>query len=69
LGVRISREREDQAEENCPVCCGGGPAEGNYQCGVVCAMRIRKAPSFSLKKEAYLYVREAEWMQIDAYLN
>ena len=49
---------------------GGGLAEENYQCGVVYALRIRKATSFSLEKEAYLYLIEAvEWMWIDADLK
>ena len=35
-------------------------------CGVVCALRIKEATSFS-KEEGYLYQTEAmEWIQIDA---
>ena len=49
---------------------GGGLAEGNCQCDVVCALRIREATSFSLKKEAYLYLIGAvEWMWVDADIN
>jgi len=46
------------------VYCGGGR---NYQCGVLCALRIREA---TLEKEAYLYLTEVvEWMLIDVDLN
>ena len=38
--------------------CDGGLAEGNYQLGVVCALRIREATSFSLEKKVYLYLKE-----------
>ena len=44
--------------------------EGNYQCGVVCALRIRKVTSFFLEKEAYLYLTEAvERVWIGVYLQ
>ena len=52
------------------MCCGGILAEENYQCGVVYALRIREATSFSLKKDVYLYLTEAmERMQKDTVLN
>ena len=31
------------------MCCGGGLAEENYQCGVIYVVRIRKVTSFSLE--------------------
>ena len=67
------KRREDEVEGKCQ--CYGGLAEENCLCGLVrcmcgCAMRIRKATSFSKENEVYLYLSEAmEWMQIDAVLN
>ena len=48
--------------------CGGGLTEENYQCGVVCALRIRKVTS--LENKAYLYLAEAmEWIRSSADFN
>ena len=50
--------------------CGGGLTEENYLYGVICALKIREATSFSLEKEVYLYPTEtAEWMWINADPN
>ena len=37
------------------VYCGSGLIEKNYQCSVVCALRIREV---TLEKKAYLYMIE-----------
>ena len=47
-----------------------GLAEENYQRGVVCALRTRKA-TFSLEKEEYLYLIlmvERMWIDVDLQL-
>ena len=38
---------------------GSGLTEKNNQCGVVCALRIREATSFSNEEEVHLYLIEA----------
>jgi len=38
-----------------PMCFGGGLAEEGYQCGAVCALRVREAASLSLEKEDSMY--------------
>ena len=40
-------------ERKLPVHCGGGLADENCQCGVVCALTIKEAT------EVYLYLTEA----------
>ena len=42
-----------------PMCFGGGLAEEGYQCGAVCALRVREAASLSLEKEDSMYLT---WM-------
>jgi len=52
------------------VCSDGGLAEKNCQCGMVYALGIREATSFSSEKEAYLLLTEAiEWIWINTDLN
>ena len=36
------------------MCCGGGLKKENFQCGVVCALRIREATSFSGERGVFM---------------
>ena len=38
------------------VCFGSGLAEKNCQCGLVCALRVKKEASFSLEEKDNIYL-------------
>ena len=60
---------EGQTEKNCRCVSDGELIEKNCQCGALCALRVKKATSFSGEGGVFILTEAVERMQLDVNLN